>query len=117
MSDFNLRSDSVNVEQIMEQIRTRIREKRGVDYTEQQIRPHAARVEKLLELHRRQLADLLLGVVDAALLANARADLLHDLLDVHRVGAHVEISHKQLSAFSRRLSARTSSSSGASADR
>ncbi len=38
MSDFNVRSDSVNVEQIMEQIRARIREKRGVDYTEQQIR-------------------------------------------------------------------------------
>src|SRR6266849_129917 len=82
----------------------------------QQIGAHAARVEKLLELHRRQLADLLLRVVDAALLADARADLLHDLLDVHRVGAHVEISHKQLSAFSCRLSARTSSSSGASAD-
>jgi hypothetical protein len=38
MSDFNVRSDSVNVEQIMEQIRARIREKRGVDYTEEQIR-------------------------------------------------------------------------------
>ena len=38
MSDFNVRSDSVNVEQIMDQIRARIREKRGVDYTEQQIR-------------------------------------------------------------------------------
>ena len=37
MADFNVRSDSVNVEQIMEQIRARIREKRGVDYTEQQI--------------------------------------------------------------------------------
>jgi len=33
MADFNIRSDSVNVEQIMEQIRARIREKRGVDYT------------------------------------------------------------------------------------
>ena len=42
MSDFNVRSDSVNVEQIMEQIRARIREKRGVDYTEQQIRELAA---------------------------------------------------------------------------
>ena len=30
MADFNVRSDSVNVEQIMEQIRARIREKRGV---------------------------------------------------------------------------------------
>ena len=42
MADFNVRSDSVNVEQIMEQIRARIREKRGVDYTEQQIRELAA---------------------------------------------------------------------------
>jgi hypothetical protein len=42
MPDFNVRSDSVNVEQIMDQIRSRIREKRGVDYTEQQIRELAA---------------------------------------------------------------------------
>ena len=38
MPDFNVRSDSVNVEQIMDQIRARIREKRGVDYTEQEVR-------------------------------------------------------------------------------
>src|SRR6478752_4949493 len=50
MADFSVRSDSVNVEQIMEQIRTRIREKRGVDYTEQQIRELAAvKLEKFLE--------------------------------------------------------------------
>lgn len=50
MSDFNLRSDSVNVEQIMEQIRSRIRDKRGVDYTEQQIRELAAvKLEKFLD--------------------------------------------------------------------
>lgn len=50
MSDFNVRSDSVNVEQIMEQIRGRIREKRGVDYTEQQIRELAAvKLEKFLD--------------------------------------------------------------------
>ena len=42
MPDFNIRSDSVNVEQIMEQIRARIREKRGVDYTEQQLRELAS---------------------------------------------------------------------------
>ena len=42
MPDFNVRADSVNVEQIMEQIRARIREKRGVDYTEQQIQELAA---------------------------------------------------------------------------
>ena len=50
MPDFNVRSDSVNVEQIMEQIRGRIREKRGVDYTEQQIRELAAvKLEKFLD--------------------------------------------------------------------
>jgi hypothetical protein len=50
MPDFNVRSDSVNVEQIMEQIRGRIREKRGVDYTEQQIRDLAAvKLEKFLD--------------------------------------------------------------------
>jgi len=50
MADFNVRSDSVKVEQIMEQIRARIREKRGVDYTEQQIRELAAvKLEKFLD--------------------------------------------------------------------
>src|SRR3954463_12768674 len=50
MADFNVRSDSVNVEQIMEQIRARIREKRGVDYTEEQIRQLATvKLEKFLE--------------------------------------------------------------------
>jgi hypothetical protein len=50
MPDFNIRSDSVNVEQIMEQIRARIREKRGVDYTEEEIRELAAvKLEKFLD--------------------------------------------------------------------
>jgi len=50
MADFNVRSDSVNVEQIMEQIQARIREKRGVDYTEEQIRELAAvKLEKFLD--------------------------------------------------------------------
>jgi hypothetical protein len=38
MTDFSVRSDHVDVEQIMRQIRSRIREKRGVDYTEEEIR-------------------------------------------------------------------------------
>src|ERR671911_1626443 len=42
MSDFTVRSDNVDVEQIMRQIRSRIREKRGVDYTEEEIRELAA---------------------------------------------------------------------------
>jgi hypothetical protein len=50
MSDFTVRADSVNVEQIMDQIRARIREKRGVDYTEQQIQEMAtAKLEKFLD--------------------------------------------------------------------
>jgi len=50
MADFNVRSDSINVEQIMEQIRARIREKRGADYTEQQIQELAAvKLEKFLD--------------------------------------------------------------------
>src|SRR6266480_894439 len=50
MSEFNIRSETLNVEQIMEQIRSRIREKRGVDYTEQQIRELAAvKLEKVLD--------------------------------------------------------------------
>jgi hypothetical protein len=50
MADFNIRSDSVDVEQIMKQIRGRIREKRGVDYTEEQIRELATvRLEKFLD--------------------------------------------------------------------
>ena len=50
MPEFNVRSDSVNVEAIMEQIRERIREKRGVDYTEQQIRELAdVKLERFLD--------------------------------------------------------------------
>ncbi len=50
MSDFHVRSDSVDVEQIMEQIRRRVRDKRGVDYTEEQVRELAAvRLEKFLD--------------------------------------------------------------------
>jgi hypothetical protein len=50
MSDFNIRSESVDVEQIMKQIRGRVAEKRGVDYTEEQIRELAnVRLEKFLD--------------------------------------------------------------------
>jgi cell division protein FtsL len=50
MADFNIRADSVDVEQIMQQIRARLREKRGVDYTEQEIQELAAiKLEKFLD--------------------------------------------------------------------
>jgi hypothetical protein len=48
--DFSVRSDNVDVEQIMRQIRARIRDKRGVDYTEDEIRELAnVRLEKFLD--------------------------------------------------------------------
>jgi hypothetical protein len=50
MTDFSMRSDNVDVEQIMRQIRARIREKRGVDYTEEEIRELAnVKLEKFLD--------------------------------------------------------------------
>jgi hypothetical protein len=50
MTDFTIRSDSVDVEQIMGRIRARIREKRGVDYTEQDLLELAAvKLEKFLD--------------------------------------------------------------------
>lgn len=49
MAEPNTHSDPVNVEQIMQRIRARIREKRGADYTEQQLRElTAAKLEGFL---------------------------------------------------------------------
>ena len=50
MADLQVRSDSVDVEQIMRQIRTRIREKRGSDYTE-------AELQQLASVKLEQFAD------------------------------------------------------------
>src|SRR6476646_9366270 len=59
MTDFSIRSDNVDVEQIMRQIRARIREKRGVDYSEEEIRELAnVKLEKFLD-PRGVRADLL----------------------------------------------------------
>src|SRR3954464_4837961 len=53
MTDFSVRSDHVDVEQIMRQIRSRIREKRGVDYTEEEVRQLASvKLEKFLDPKR-----------------------------------------------------------------
>ncbi|MDA1091721.1 MAG: hypothetical protein O3A25_00410 [Acidobacteria bacterium] len=50
MAEFNIRADSIDVTRIMEQIRERIREKRGADYTEQQIRELATvKLESFLD--------------------------------------------------------------------
>jgi hypothetical protein len=58
-----------------------------------QIGAHAARVEELLELHIRELLQLGLGVVHAALLADAGADLAHDLLYIDRIRSNIQIGH------------------------
>ncbi|MGE5199100.1 MAG: hypothetical protein ACM3H9_05640, partial [Rhodospirillaceae bacterium] len=48
--EFSIRSDSVDVDEIMQRIRARIREKRGVDYTEDEIRQLASvKLEKFLD--------------------------------------------------------------------
>src|SRR6185436_17089154 len=50
MADFTVRSDSVDVEQIMRQIRARIREKRGADYTETELQQLASvKLEKFMD--------------------------------------------------------------------
>jgi hypothetical protein len=50
MSEFTIRSESVDVEQIMKQIRSRVLEKRGADYTEDEVRELATvRLEKFLD--------------------------------------------------------------------
>ncbi len=50
MADVHVKSDSVDVEQIMKQIRTRIREKRGADYTD-------AELQQLASVKLEQFAD------------------------------------------------------------
>jgi hypothetical protein len=50
MADFTVRADHIDVEQIMRQIRARIRDKRGADYTEAEIRELASvKLEKFLD--------------------------------------------------------------------
>jgi hypothetical protein len=50
MAEITVKSDSVDVEQIMRQVRSRIREKRGVDYTEDEIRELASvKLERFLD--------------------------------------------------------------------
>jgi hypothetical protein len=60
MPDFSVRADSIDVEQIMRQIRARIRDKRGADYTEAEIRELASvKLDKFLD-PRAVRSDLLL---------------------------------------------------------
>ena len=72
MPEFSIRSDSVDVEQIMRQIRARISEKRGVDYTEEEIRQLASvKLEKFLDPLRVR-SDLLERLPAPAQLGRAR---------------------------------------------
>ena len=53
MSEFKIESESIDVEQVMSQIRKRIRQKRGEDYTEEQIRELAdVKLEQFLDPKR-----------------------------------------------------------------
>jgi hypothetical protein len=67
---------------------------RGLPELLEQIRAQPFRIQEFLQAHARQLLDLLFRVIHAALVADARADLSHDLLDVDGVGANVEVSHR-----------------------
>ncbi|AMY07364.1 hypothetical protein LuPra_00531 [Luteitalea pratensis] len=50
MPEFSVRADSVNVEEIMRQIRARVKEKRGADYTEEEIKELAGvKLERFLD--------------------------------------------------------------------
>ena len=87
MSDFSVRSDSVDVEQIMRQIRARIREKRGVDYTEDEIRELAnVKLEKFLD-PRGVRSDLLEQFRQGARLVVAAAATSRSRTDALRVAA------------------------------
>ena len=84
MSEFSVRADSVNVEEIMRQIRTRVKEKRGADYTEEEIQelasvklerfldPLAVRSGLLDEYRRQRSTTSLLGIEAAPAACCAR---------------------------------------------
>ncbi len=87
MSDFHVRSDNVDVEQIMRQIRSRIREKRGVDYTEEEIRELAnVKLEKFLDPRGRALGSARAVPAEARGVAAARNFAFEDttLYESHR---------------------------------
>ena len=121
MAEFNVRSDSVNVEHIMEQIRARIREKRGVDYTEAQIQELAsARLEKYLdpqnvrsdllqEFHRVRSAtdapDPSDEVIDESVLFETHRPWLRALRKVLRPLLKLVLNTKALAALSLRAKA------------
>jgi hypothetical protein len=124
MADFNVRSDSLNVEQIMEQIRARIREKRGVDYTEAQIQelatarlerfidPHNVRSDLLQEFHRVRAAsdapDPSEEVIDESILFETHRPWLRSLRRLLRPILKLFLNTKALAALSLRSKAEVS---------
>ena len=87
MAEFNIRSDAVDVERIMEQIRSRIREKRGVDYTEEQIRELAnVKLERFLD-PRNVRSDLLAHYREQRAESSAAAGEAADAFDLAAVPA------------------------------
>jgi hypothetical protein len=124
MADFNVRSDSVNVEHIMEQIRARIREKRGVDYTEAEIQqlatgrlekfidPHNVRSDLLQEFHRVRAAsdapDPADEVIDESVLFETHRPWLRSLRRVLRPILKLFLNTKALAALSLRAKAEVS---------
>ena len=67
----------------------------------QQIGAQVLGLQEFFEPHAGQLANLIFGVVGAALLENAGADLRHDLLDVDRLGTNGELAHRLLNLRTR----------------
>jgi hypothetical protein len=124
MADFNVRSDSVNVELIMEQIRARIREKRGVDYTEAQIQELAAarleqfidpgklRTSLLQEFHRVRAEgdapEALSDVIDESVLFETHRPWLRGLRKLLRPILKLFLNTKALAALSARSKAELS---------
>jgi hypothetical protein len=124
MAEFNVRSDSVNVEHIMEQIRARIREKRGVDYTEAQIQelatarletfidPHNVRSDLLQEFHRVRSAsdapDPSDEVIDESVLFETHRPWLRALRKILRPMLKLVLNTKALAALSLRAKAEVS---------
>lgn len=124
MADFNVRSDSVDVEQIMEQIRARIREKRGVEYTEAQIQelatarldkfidPNNVRSDLLAEFHRVRAASDAPSpsddVVDESVLFETHRPWLRSLRTLLRPILKLFLNTKALAALSLRAKAEVS---------
>ena len=116
MADSTVRSDSINVEQIMEQIRARIREKRGVEYTDADLErlasarlddfidPHHLHSNLVEEFHRmraeRDAPEAWQGALDESALFETHRPWLRALRSVLRPVLKLLINTKALAAVS-----------------